>query len=151
MEVAYITGIPISAKEEEKPPIETAAAAGGPVSNTEEGIEEPEIPVCDSDKIPVWDSDDDGGIVLKTRPELEELHIARLKTIFQLDPKKNLMVPTRFCSINIAGFDLDKECEYTLQPFHLSPFGSVLIGNVETDGCRFQFYLLVVLNCVSCP
>jgi hypothetical protein len=55
----------------------------------------------------VWDSDDDGGIILKTRPELEELHIARLKTIFQLDPKKNLLVPTRFCTINIAGFDLD--------------------------------------------
>jgi hypothetical protein len=118
VEVAYILGIPICAKEEEQPPMETTAAAGGPILNMEERTKEPEILLCDREEIPVWDSDDDGGIILKTRPELEELHICRLKTIFQLDPKKNLLVSTRFCTINIAGFDLDKECEYTLQPFH---------------------------------
>jgi hypothetical protein len=121
VEVAYIMGIPICAKEEEEeeqPPMETTAAAGGLILNMEERTEEPEILVCDREEIPVWDSDDDGGIILKTRPKLEELHIARLKTIIQLDPKKNLLVPTRFCTINIAGFDLEKECEYTLQSFH---------------------------------
>ena len=114
MEVVGIAGSPICGKA----PMEIAAAYGGPVSNMEEGTEETEIPVCGSSEIPVWDSDDDSGYILKTRPELEALHIARLETIIELEPKKQLLIPTRFCSINIADFDLDKECEYLLQPFH---------------------------------
>jgi hypothetical protein len=48
VEVAYIMGILICAKEEEEqPPKETTAAAGGPILNMEEGTKEPEILVCD--------------------------------------------------------------------------------------------------------
>ena len=69
-------------------------------------------------EIPMWDSDDDDGeFMLKAKAELEELHIACVKSITELDPKSKLLVPTRFCSFNIAGFDLDKECEYACNCF----------------------------------
>ncbi|XBH70686.1 hypothetical protein VPH35_098296 [Triticum aestivum] len=64
-----------------------------------------------------WDSDDDDGeFMLKAKAELEELHIACVKSITELDPKSKLLVPTRFCSFNIAGFDLDKESKFGLGP-----------------------------------
>lgn len=99
-------GVP-GCKMGEQPPTEIGSSI---VSNVEEEevTEEPEIPM--------WDSDDDGGVMLKAKAELEELHIACVKSITELDPKKKLLVPTRFCSFNIAGFDLDKESKFGLGP-----------------------------------
>ena len=58
-------------------------------------------------------SDDDDEVDLEQpRSELEALHIARCDTILEYDPKKQSRVFTRVCNINIAGFDLDRECQY---------------------------------------
>ncbi|KAE8784064.1 hypothetical protein D1007_42427 [Hordeum vulgare] len=97
---------PIGDKDEqeeigEQPPTETGSSLI--VSNLEEVAGEPEIPM--------WDSDDDGVVDLKTKAELQELHIARVESFTELDPRKNLWVHTRFCSFNIGKFDLDRECE----------------------------------------
>ncbi|XBI34068.1 hypothetical protein VPH35_119917 [Triticum aestivum] len=60
-------------------------------------------------EIPMWDSDDDGVVDLKTKAELQELHIACVKSFTELDPWKNLWVHTHFWSFNIGDFDLDRE------------------------------------------
>jgi hypothetical protein len=58
-------------------------------------------------------SDDDDEVDLdQPRSVLEALHIARCDSIIQYDPKKDARVFTRVCNINIAGFDLDRECQY---------------------------------------
>ncbi|KAF7066072.1 hypothetical protein CFC21_072119 [Triticum aestivum] len=83
-------------------------------SSTVSTVEEKEV--TKEPEIPMWDSDDDGEFMLKAKAELEELHIACVKSITELDPKSKLLVPTRFCSFNIAGFDLDKESKFGLGP-----------------------------------
>lgn len=45
---------------------------------------------------------------------LRVLHIVRRNQFAEYDPKEGGIVYTRFCIHNIALFDLDKECEYTL-------------------------------------
>jgi hypothetical protein len=58
-------------------------------------------------------SDDEEEVDLeRPRSELEALHIARCDSIIQYDPKKEAHVFTRVCNINIAGFNLDRECQY---------------------------------------
>ncbi|KAM3258239.1 hypothetical protein ACQJBY_050159 [Aegilops geniculata] len=83
-------------------------------SSTVSTVEEKEV--TEEPEIPMWDSDDDGEFMLKAKADLEELHIACVKSITELDPKSKLLVPTRFCSFNIAGFDLDKESKFGLGP-----------------------------------
>ncbi|KAI4989862.1 hypothetical protein ZWY2020_038225 [Hordeum vulgare] len=100
-------GVPACKTMGEQPPTEIGSSI---VSNVEEEEEEEVI------EIPMWDSDDDGEVMLKARAELEELHIACIERITEMDPKKKLLVPTRFCSFNIAGFDLDKESKFGLGP-----------------------------------
>jgi hypothetical protein len=45
---------------------------------------------------------------------LQGLHLTFCKEFTEYDPRKNSFVCTRFCSFNIAFFDLDEECEYSL-------------------------------------
>uniref|UniRef100_M8CVU4 DUF6598 domain-containing protein n=1 Tax=Aegilops tauschii TaxID=37682 RepID=M8CVU4_AEGTA len=92
----------------EHPPTEIGSSSIASDVEEEEVTEEPEIPM--------WDSDDDGGVMRMTKAELQELHIACVKGFTELDPRKNLWVHTRFCSFNIGGFDLDRESKFGLGP-----------------------------------
>lgn len=92
----------------EHPPTEIGSSSIASDVEEEEVTEEPEIPM--------WDSDDDGGVTRMTKAELQELHIACVKGFTELDPRKNLWVHTRFCSFNIGGFDLDRESKFGLGP-----------------------------------
>ena len=98
-----IAASPTGDKEEE---IDTSSMVSNVVE--EEVTEEPEIPM--------WDSDDDGGVTRMTKAELQELHIACVKSFTELDPRKNLWVHTRFCSFSVGGFDLDRESKFGLGP-----------------------------------
>ncbi|XP_044396579.1 uncharacterized protein [Triticum aestivum] len=96
--------------------------AASPTTRDEEKREDEDMAekeVTEELEIPMWEwdsDDDDGEFMLKAKAELEELHIACVKSITELDPKSKLLVPTRFCSFNIAGFDLDKESKFGLGP-----------------------------------
>jgi hypothetical protein len=43
--------------------------------------------------------------------ELDDLHKKKLEALMFYDPKKKCRVPSRFCSIHLASFDLDDKCE----------------------------------------
>jgi hypothetical protein len=44
--------------------------------------------------------------------KLDAMHKERVEALIVYDPKKELLVPSRFCSFHLAGFDLDEKCEY---------------------------------------
>ena len=84
----------------------------------------------DSDTDTDTDSDTDSVLTLEEKalmlepdPELTEeqkvlqgLHLVYCNGLTEYDPKNSVFVCTRFCSFNIAFFDLDEECEHS--PFH---------------------------------
>ncbi|EMS48416.1 hypothetical protein TRIUR3_24459 [Triticum urartu] len=61
-------------------------------------------------------SDDDEEIDLKSPSEIVALHAACRDRITEYDPKKRARVLTRFCGVNLAGFDLDRESKVGLGP-----------------------------------
>ncbi|XBI05936.1 hypothetical protein VPH35_134012 [Triticum aestivum] len=106
-------------------PMEIAAS---PISD------EDEQEVIEEAEIPVWDGDDDRVVDLKTKAELQELHIAYVKSFTELDPRKNLWVHTRFLS---KLSNLPSKVELVLAPVE-SPVAASLEVNVSKGAAPFS-------------
>ncbi|XP_047044115.1 uncharacterized protein LOC124648379 [Lolium rigidum] len=48
--------------------------------------------------------------------KLDAMHKERVEALIVYDPKKELLVPSRFCSFHLAGFDLDEKSNVPLGP-----------------------------------
>ena len=44
-------------------------------------------------------------------PKLDAMHTEKVEELMVYDPKRKILVPSRFCSFHLAGFDLDDKCE----------------------------------------